>query len=622
MGKSASVESSTGACVASSLILFSIVSLASCLLAPGEEGNARRRRGRRRQEDLEDREESSDPVPDRPFPGSADIEAHRLIRHRRTRDRLSFDCGHGGAVCHFSESDDKDGCGLGGYETEETEKTEIPRGVAGRGSAGDANAEEDRRAMWHERSFPPEEEENVAVPTRPSRRMIVTPWTERHFESVENPRSEDGGDGDGTGWNSRRSSIASTMSSGRGGGEQQPVIYGGDEMDDNDDDADNKGSVGSGSDDADGAGASAWRITSLLRQISDSLAGGKDLGPPPTGTDTYTDAGCDDSPQREEEEVSDAGPKRLNLEIARTDYNSRIMPQRLIMIRHGQSEGNVEEGLYATTPDNAMRLTRLGWEQARTAGRALKDRVLNSSEGDVHFIMSPYVRTVETFHGLVSAWCDPAEEFGHIKDPQVRMEAWYARLRELGLTWNEDPRIREQDFGNYQDPKTIIRCKAERRRFGVFYYRFPHGESACDVFDRVSTFLDSLWRSFDLQRSKNYVLVTHGISIRVLLARYFRYSVNQFNMLANPKNCEMVLLGHDGRGRLKLNGRCELKLRRKEEDDGDRCVQEEEKKKNAGCRVVNGDFPVRVDGFRFHDKLRVLPRKFIDTRTIRLSCDD
>lgn len=46
-------------------------------------------------------------------------------------------------------------------------------------------------------------------------------------------------------------------------------------------------------------------------------------------------------------------------------------------------------------------------------------------------------------------------------------------------------------------------------------------------FDRVSTFLDSLWRSFETQKAQNYVLVTHGISIRVFLARYFRYSIGK-----------------------------------------------------------------------------------------------
>lgn len=145
---------------------------------------------------------------------------------------------------------------------------------------------------------------------------------------------------------------------------------------------------------------------------------------------------------------------------------------------------------------------------------------------------------------------------------------------------------------------SIKKCKSERNRFGSFFYRFPHGESASDVFDRVSTFLDSLWRSFYLNRSRNYVLITHGISIRVLLARYFRYTIEQFQMLANPKNCEMVVLEHDGAGRLQLEGRYDQIVT--EGDDGEK----------------------HVVGSTFHEQLRVIPQEFFSKAKIRISYDD
>merc|ERR1712129_434697 len=84
--------------------------------------------------------------------------------------------------------------------------------------------------------------------------------------------------------------------------------------------------------------------------------------------------------------------------------------------------------------------------------------------------------------------------------------------------------------------------KKERHSFGSFYYRFPNGESAADVYERVSTFLDSLWRSFRSQEADNYVLITHGIAIRVFLTRYFKYTVDQFHTLKNPTNCESFVL--------------------------------------------------------------------------------
>jgi hypothetical protein len=112
-----------------------------------------------------------------------------------------------------------------------------------------------------------------------------------------------------------------------------------------------------------------------------------------------------------ESDIEDQSQRHLE---ARTCYNSRIMPHQVILVRHGQSMGNLDEGLYSTTPDNAMPLTKLGFEQGREAGRMIRGQLLVTGRLDtdksrvairggrtppVHFIVSPYVRTVETMHG-------------------------------------------------------------------------------------------------------------------------------------------------------------------------------------------------------------------------------
>lgn len=51
----------------------------------------------------------------------------------------------------------------------------------------------------------------------------------------------------------------------------------------------------------------------------------------------------------------------------------------------------------------------------------------------------------------------------------------------------EECRIREQDFGNFQVEERMRAVKETRLKFGRFFYRFPEGESAADVYDRVSS---------------------------------------------------------------------------------------------------------------------------------------
>lgn len=48
-------------------------------------------------------------------------------------------------------------------------------------------------------------------------------------------------------------------------------------------------------------------------------------------------------------------------------------PKRIILIRHGESEGNVDKTVYARIPDSLVRLTSLGKKQAEDCGRRIAD---------------------------------------------------------------------------------------------------------------------------------------------------------------------------------------------------------------------------------------------------------
>jgi broad specificity phosphatase PhoE len=46
--------------------------------------------------------------------------------------------------------------------------------------------------------------------------------------------------------------------------------------------------------------------------------------------------------------------------------------------------------------------------------------------------------------------------------------------------------LREQDWGNFQAPGQQTRNYEERLKYGRFFFRFPEGESAADVYDRMT----------------------------------------------------------------------------------------------------------------------------------------
>jgi broad specificity phosphatase PhoE len=193
-----------------------------------------------------------------------------------------------------------------------------------------------------------------------------------------------------------------------------------------------------------------------------------------------------------------------------------MKPKRIILVRHGESEGNADRTRSEFLPDYKFDLTPKGIEQAREAGREIK-RVIGAET--VHAYVSPYYRTRRTYAYIL----------GSIKDRVVKSF--------------EDPRLREQDWGHLRSPHVNKKIDRERDKFGPFYYRIPDGESGADVYDRVSTFLETLHRDFEkTDYAQNTLIVTHGFTLRLFLMRWFHWSVEKFHKLANPSNGGIVVM--------------------------------------------------------------------------------
>lgn len=226
-------------------------------------------------------------------------------------------------------------------------------------------------------------------------------------------------------------------------------------------------------------------------------------------------------------------------------------PRRIILVRHGESEGNVDESAYTRIADPRIGLTEKGMKEAEECGRNIKKMIDGDGVEDwsVYFYVSPYKRTRQTLQHLATS---------------------FRRPRIAGM--REEPRLREQDFGNFQDREKMRVEKAVRMLYGRFFYRFPNGESAADVYDRITGFRETLKSDIDVGRfqppgqrnpNMNLVLVSHGLTLRVFLMRWYKWTVDQYERLNNLGNGKMLVMekGFGGRYTLLLH-HTEKELRR------------------------------------------------------------
>ncbi len=210
-----------------------------------------------------------------------------------------------------------------------------------------------------------------------------------------------------------------------------------------------------------------------------------------------------------------------------------MKPLRIILIRHGESIGNIDRSVYERIPDHKLNLTKTGIKQAQSCGKRLQDIVNNES---CFFYVSPLVRTRETFENISASF-----------NPE-------------NISKQEEPRIREQEWGHLRPLAECNLVDKERDEYGVFYYRIPDGESAADVYDRVSDFFGTLHRDFEKENfPQNCVIVSHGMTIRLFLMRWFHWTVEEFENLRNPKNCSITILEKNENNKYKLKTKLEKK---------------------------------------------------------------
>ena len=204
-------------------------------------------------------------------------------------------------------------------------------------------------------------------------------------------------------------------------------------------------------------------------------------------------------------------------------------PSRLLLVRHGESAGNVardaadaagQARIDIADRDADVPLSSRGVEQSRALGKWIAQRPL--AERPEVMLSSPYRRAQQTGELVAEAGALPRDA-----PPMV-----------------VDERLREREFG-VLDRLTragIVELHPEqaelRARLGKFYHRPPGGESWCDVILRLRSLVDTLSLHYPGRR----VLIV-GHEVVVLCLRYLLEDLDEQRVLAINSQGDMANCG-------------------------------------------------------------------------------
>ncbi|MDD5585397.1 MAG: histidine phosphatase family protein [Alphaproteobacteria bacterium] len=214
---------------------------------------------------------------------------------------------------------------------------------------------------------------------------------------------------------------------------------------------------------------------------------------------------------------------------------SRNRPLNIYLVRHGQSQANVNHKLHETMADHAIRLTPKGVWQAEDAGAFLASHLMRVKEragsrfGKIRVWHSPYYRARETAgHILV--------KLGEVFDPRSGI-----------VTYREEPFLMEQKAGLFdgksrEESRIVFPVEAadfskHEKHFGFCYAIAPMGESRMTTAVRNKHLSGTILRDYELRNIRHVVIVSHGIVTRTVLMGWMRYAPEWLDAEMNPGNC-------------------------------------------------------------------------------------
>jgi 2,3-bisphosphoglycerate-dependent phosphoglycerate mutase len=223
---------------------------------------------------------------------------------------------------------------------------------------------------------------------------------------------------------------------------------------------------------------------------------------------------------------------------------------RIYLVRHGQSEANVDPEIYQTFADHAVPLSQGGKQQVQKAGDALADyfeeKYQSPRQGPWTPDSHPEAPPRQAPRPKIRLWCSPYLRTRQTADAiEAATRYWLHDRRENVL-------LCEQQFGLF-DGKTDAQLQAEFPREqahyqkceqfeGRFWARMPLGESRFDVATRIHQFFGTIHRDAQKHQIEDVIIVCHGVTLRAFVMMWCHKSPEWFETEPNPKNAAVRLI--------------------------------------------------------------------------------
>lgn len=202
---------------------------------------------------------------------------------------------------------------------------------------------------------------------------------------------------------------------------------------------------------------------------------------------------------------------------------------KIYLVRHGQSEGNVNKAKYFEKLDCDIELTEKGKDDAIDASNSIMDMMYHFDTIESH----PRLNPLYYFNCYYSTYTR-ARQTAHIMHDNMTKDSNYRFNK-----FEETPLIREREWGGLRD---IVEMGRKTEDHFNFHYRPTGGESFADCYQRAVLFHQHLLTT---SKYDDNIIVAHGEFNKMYMMYLLGWSVEESNRYKNPKNGEVFLIDTD-----------------------------------------------------------------------------